>query len=383
MKICFIANFFNHHQLPLCNALYNHLQDDFYFIQCEAIPEERIKLGYQKDFDVPYVIDATKNDVYPILNDCDMYIIGDAPLDYINYGYSHNKLLFFFRERMHKDGTWHKFSPLAQYNMRTIYSKKKTKNSYLLCSSAYTADDFASYGCFKNKTFKWGYFPAVSDKLLDELLSIKEKNSIVWVGRFLDWKQPIQVVEAAKLLKQDNIDFHITMIGNGPEEEKIKNKISEYHLDNHFTLTGSLPFKEVRTYMEKSEIALFTSNFMEGWGAVLNEYMSSACATIADYKAGSTLYLLNDSNGIIYDDTVSQLNAHLKSLLTNDELRLNLQKNAYKTITEQWNADVAALRLLQVAKRILRDDDITVYKEGPMSIAPRISNHLAKKSIFK
>ncbi|MCF0114437.1 MAG: glycosyltransferase, partial [Erysipelotrichaceae bacterium] len=321
MKLCFISNFLNHHQLPICNAFYNLLHEEFYFIASEKIPEERLKLGYQDTFDVPYFIDGTKEDVYSILQECDVYILGDAPRDYIEYGYAHNKLIFFYRERMHKDGTWHKYSPLAQYNMRTIYAKKKTANSYLLCASAYTASDFVDYGCFKDKAFKWGYFPALSDKSLDELLANKEKNTIIWAGRFLDWKQPIQVIEAAKKLKQDNLPFHITMIGNGPEEEKIKAKISEYQLNDYITLTGSLPFQEVRTYMEKAEIALFTSNFMEGWGAVLNEYMSSASATIANYKAGSTIYLIDNENGIIYDDSVEMLYTYLKQLLTNDTLR--------------------------------------------------------------
>ena len=64
MKLCFISNFLNHHQLPICNAFYNLLHEDFYFIASEKIPEERLKLGYQDTFDVSYFIDVTKEDVY-------------------------------------------------------------------------------------------------------------------------------------------------------------------------------------------------------------------------------------------------------------------------------------------------------------------------------
>ena len=29
----------------------------------------------------------------------------------------------------------------------------------MLCASAYTAKDYASLGMYKNRTYKWGYFP--------------------------------------------------------------------------------------------------------------------------------------------------------------------------------------------------------------------------------
>ena len=33
------------------------------------------------------------------------------------------------------------------------------KNAYLFCASAYAYSDYAKTGTFRNKAFKWGYFP--------------------------------------------------------------------------------------------------------------------------------------------------------------------------------------------------------------------------------
>ena len=53
--------------------------------------------------------------------------------------------------------------------------------------------------------------------------------------------------------------------------------------------------------MEKSSIYLFTSNFDEGWGAVLNESMNSACAVISSHAAGATPFLISHNiNGLLY-----------------------------------------------------------------------------------
>ena len=47
MKIAFFSNFLNHHQLPLCEALYNSEGVEFLFVACERIPEDRLKMGYE------------------------------------------------------------------------------------------------------------------------------------------------------------------------------------------------------------------------------------------------------------------------------------------------------------------------------------------------
>ena len=45
----------------------------------------------------------------------------------------------------------------------------------MLCASAYTASDFAKFGCYKNKCFKWGYFPKFEVQNLNNIAEIKQK----------------------------------------------------------------------------------------------------------------------------------------------------------------------------------------------------------------
>ena len=144
---------------------------------------------------------------------------------------------------MFKDGPWRKYSPVGQFNMRTLYNKEKTRNSYLLCASTSTLSDYAAYGVFKGKGLKWGYFPALSGKSFEQIQANKKPDSIIWAGRFLDWKQPCQVISAANMLKHDGLSFTITMIGNGPELDKVKQLISDYQLEEQVNLIDYLPFQ--------------------------------------------------------------------------------------------------------------------------------------------
>lgn len=50
MKVTFVSNYINHHQVPLSNELYRLLGEDYAFVQTEPMEEERIKQGWAKDY---------------------------------------------------------------------------------------------------------------------------------------------------------------------------------------------------------------------------------------------------------------------------------------------------------------------------------------------
>ena len=47
MKIIYVSNFMNHHQLPFSMALLNQKDIEYTFISLESIPEERLNMGYE------------------------------------------------------------------------------------------------------------------------------------------------------------------------------------------------------------------------------------------------------------------------------------------------------------------------------------------------
>ena len=120
--------------------------------------------------------------------------------------------------------------------------------------------------------------------------------------------------------------------------------------------------------MEKSEIFLFTSDKQEGWGAVLNESMNSACAVVACRKIGSVPFLIEDGvNGFIYEKHgKNTLYSHVKQLLEDKAFRERIQRNAYATMKNIWNAEAATDRLLHLIDCIQKGKE-TGYTSGPCS----------------
>lgn len=371
MTITFFSNFMNHHQLPFCNEMIKLIGDDFKFVATKKIDEDRLTLGYEDmNKKYPFIIRSYENEAlaYDLALNSDVVIIGSAPDKYIRKRIKERKLVFRYSERVFKSGFRIK-SFLSLVLKRSLLERN---NVFLLCSSAYSAFDYNLTGAYIDKAYKWGYFPEVKKyKDINKMINKKTKNSLLWVGRFLDWKHPEVVIEIARKLKNDNLEFSINMIGIGDMYNKIFSLIKEYNLEDNVKLLGSMSASQVRCYMEKSQIFLFTSDRGEGWGAVLNEAMNSACSVIASHKIGSVPYLIKDNkNGLIYEDgNIDDLYNKVKYLLHNDIFSSKLGLDAYNTMITLWNPKVAAERFLELSNNLLINKPFDKYDEGPCSIA--------------
>lgn len=377
MKIVLLSNYLNHHMLPLCRAFSAQEGVSFWFIATKEITEYRKALGYTSyNRDYEFVLRAYEsNEKYSeakrLCDECDVLIYGNAPWDLIRKRLKTKKLTFRYSERVYKKPCpWYQI-PLRAIKYNWMYGRNR--NLFLLCASAYTAGDYAKTRTFLNRAFKWGYFPDVK-KYDDVSVVIKEKKkrTLLWCGRLIDWKHPEQAIAVAKRLREDGIDCTLNMIGSGPMEQKMRDLVSLEGLEGCVRLLGSMSPDRVRKHMEESEIYLFTSDRQEGWGAVLNESMNSACVVVASHAIGSVPFLINDGeNGFVYrDGDEDDFYQKVKALCDSPSERARLGRQAYETIVGEWNAEVAAQRLIALSKRILGGEQPTsIYVNGVCSKA--------------
>ena len=383
MKITFFSNFLNHHQLPFCKEMYESIGEDFKFVATEPVPQERLNMGYRDmSTQYPFALNTySSNKAYEeaikLADESDVVIIGSAPSSFVKKRIESNKLTFYYKERIFKKGRHRILNPKTLSYLLLKHSRYKNKNLYLLCASAYTSSDFNLVGAYKNKAYKWGYFPEVKKYDLNELMSRKKQNKIpklLWVGRLLSLKHPDDLIKLGKGLRENGYKFSLDIIGAGPMEFQLRNMIDDNNLQNQIKLLGIMKPEEVREHMEKANIFLFTSDFNEGWGAVLNESMNSGCGIVASHAIGSVPFLLkNKTNGLIYKNgDINHLYQNVKYLLDNDKECYQMGINAYNTLHDSWNAKEAAKRVIKLSKGLL-NGNVPVFKDGPCSIAENIS----------
>lgn len=373
---CFVSNYLTPHQLPLCLAMVKETKNKFVFIETESLPKERKRLGYptlgsQYDF-VLNVTESQENleKALKIAKESSVTIIGSAPDVFIRERLRENKLTFRFSERIFKKRY---FDPLRRVKYTLKNFKYRKKNLFFLLSSAYASHDYKRCGIRKEKMLKWGYFPEVGQKPFCEIK--KEKNKCVWVGRFLSWKHPTDAIEAVIKLREESFAVEMVMVGVGETLESAKALVKRKGAEEYIHFVGSQPYEKVREFMQKAEIFLFTSDYNEGWGAVLNEAMDSGCAVVASHACGSVPFLIkNNENGLIYRyGDNDQLYEQIKKILIEGHGEV-LGEAARETVSKEWNADVAVKKLISFCEAFFQGDYAQgVCQEGILSYAEAIS----------
>ncbi|MCM1056212.1 MAG: glycosyltransferase [Firmicutes bacterium] len=379
----FVSNYLNHHQIPFCNAMCEICGGSFVFVQTEPVEEERVRMGWAGQVQQPYLKLYYREEeaCRRLIADAKIVLFGGCDDEsYIQERLAQGKPVIRYSERLYKTGQWKAISPRGLKKKYRDHTRYRNAPVYLLCAGAYVPSDFSIVRAYPDKMYCWGYFPETRHYDMDRLFDGKgwpassdgagaaggtfgpaEAASragrvpyILWAARMIDWKHPELALETARYLKSGGLSFHMEMIGGGAMEEKVKALRAEYGLEKEVGLPGFLPPDQVREHMERADIFLLTSDRQEGWGAVANEAMNSGCGLLADHMTGAAPYLVQDGeNGFIYRDTDRRELFELAEKLVKDrELCARLGRNAYKTITEVWNAENAAKALWELCGRL-------------------------------
>lgn len=385
IKAVFYSNYLTHHQIPFCNEMYHLLQENFVFVSNDNMETERREQGWELKDGFPYELKAKEEQnlqkALQLSRESDVMIIGSAPEIFVRERMRQPSGGITFRcsERMFKKGKIRFLSPRGLVGRAGTYFRYRKRNLYMLCASAYTSADLLLQGSYLGKCYKWGYFPETISYEPQKLMQKKRKDKpeLLWCGRFLKWKHPEAAVMLAKQLAEEGFDFILHIIGSGEREGMLKELISKFRLDAYIKLSGAMSPDQVRSRMEEAAIFLNTSDFNEGWGAVINEAMNSGCAVIASHAAGAAPYLIKDGiNGFLYKNgSHDSLYRKACLLLQNSALREELGVKAYLTILTEWNAQEATQRLILLTRDLMERGSSDRYLSGPCSRAEILSNH--------
>ena len=384
MKLVYASNYFNLHQKPLSDEFRRIYGNDYVFIAFTPFNEKRLAIGYKDMNQESYVFRAyespeSMNEARKIIDEAECVIVGGMPVSYITSRLKRGKITFMYSERFFKGPLWRdviRYVKYLRYSGGRHEARDPSAKFYLLCAGAFVAWDYNICGLFKGKAYRWGYFPELK-KIddIDGLISRKKPGSILWVGRFLDWKHPDYAVILAKRLRDMNLDFHVRIIGSGEMQETLTRMVESENLNGHVEIVGAMPTEQVRREMEESQIFLFTSGRGEGWGVVLNEAMNAGCAVIAGEKAGSVPYLIKDGhNGMIFRDGDIDGLTEKTAELVRDSVRAGLiGRNAYETVAGEWSPREAAERFMRLSEALMENaGTVSLWENGPGSVAPVI-----------
>ncbi len=148
--------------------------------------------------------------------------------------------------------------------------------------------------------------------------------TLVTVARLAPEKNLTLAVDAANILRNNNVDFIWLIIGEGIMEGMLCERIISLGLDSHVMLTGGQknPYK----YMKAADIYVQTSR-SEGFGMTIAE------AKILGRPVVSTNFpmvydqIRDEENGLIAEMTAESIASKIMRLISDDSLRQTIMKN--------------------------------------------------------
>jgi len=106
------------------------------------------------------------------------------------------------------------------------------------------------------------------------------------------------ILKAFSIIKQKNIPFKLTIIGEGTESKKLKRLANELKIGKEVDFAGKVNNKEIPRYLQQANIYISTP-ITEGVSASLFEAMACGCFPIVTDLPGNRCWINNHENGIL------------------------------------------------------------------------------------
>lgn len=171
-----------------------------------------------------------------------------------------------------------------------------------------------------------------------EVSNLNSKN-LITVGRLDTLKRNDDIIRAFS--KIDNKDYTLTIIGDGKEEDNLKNLTSELNIEDRVIFTGYKTKEEIKNYMLNSNIFLMASE-TEGLPMVLLEALSYGLPCIVyDIENGVRDIIEDSYNGfIIKNRNEEEYVNRINHLLSNESELKQFGKNARESINNFTKEEV-------------------------------------------
>jgi len=182
---------------------------------------------------------------------------------------------------------------------------------------------------------------------LDSMVRPDEKLpfTLLFVGRFVEQKDPLTLLHAIKKLKNMHITFRIFLVGDGPMR-RVMEKFVEKHNLKEVTFTGWIPQNEVINYYKQGHV-IITPSLSEGMSIANMEALSAGVFLIATPVSGNKEMLSLCSNGVIVEpDDSKEIANQLQKFYFEQYLpgnfraqklaKLFSEKNSWELITKKY-----------------------------------------------
>jgi len=181
-------------------------------------------------------------------------------------------------------------------------------------------------------------FKNVTPVDLSSIFSIDDRVvKMVIIGRLHSVKGHLDILPVLAGLKNEGLNFHLLIIGDGGLRDKIEERVHELRLQNHVTLAGFR--KDIPGILASSDVALIPSRW-EGLPLSLLEAMMMGNAVAASAVGGIPDVIDDGENGFLFKPgDYDAMADKVRKLIVDGNLRKLFADRARKRVEAKYSAE--------------------------------------------
>lgn len=227
----------------------------------------------------------------------------------------------------------------------------------LLTKIPYTAEITVSrdFLAIENINKKVYYLPnGVNVKDFDKVKTKKfREKTLLFVGRLHPQKNVLTLIKAFSIFLKEKKNFKLVLIGSGPQQKLVREKIKELQIQKDVEVVGELDNMAVIEYFKRSHIFILTSIY-EGFPLAMLEAWAAKIPIIVP-KTGDCQFIVKDGeNGFLIPEI---LDPNIIAKILEKAIRFkNLEKlgrNGYNLVKENYTWEKAAQKTKNIYEEII------------------------------
>lgn len=191
------------------------------------------------------------------------------------------------------------------------------------------------------------------------------KGHMLFVGNIEHRKGLHLLVESLNILKEDNNNFFVNVIGSIIEKDYFDNLteiIKKYGLENNIIFHGRVSNEEKNIYFQNSDFFIFPS-LLEGYGMVIIEAMSYGLPVVAFNNSAMPYTIKNGYNGLLAtNEDIHDLMRKMSNVLSDENLREILSNGALETFSKCRKLNILKDEIKLFVKTIRNHKNINTKK---------------------
>ena len=134
---------------------------------------------------------------------------------------------------------------------------------------------------------------------------INNRINIFSAGRLTKTKGFHRLVQACSIASKAGINIHLTILGNGPEKERIEEAATQFNFVDNLHMEGWVPHNKVSSYIEKAHLfaLMADTTYHDGLPNVVLESMAAGRPVIISPLPAAEEAVTNNKEGYILDSS--------------------------------------------------------------------------------